>query len=61
MAWFSKPKHATPAVAGVCTRCGKRPGTALVTVEAGPIGLGARTVWLCDRCREDVGREAGNN
>ena len=61
MAWFSKPKRAKPAAPGVCTQCGERPGTALVTIEAGPGGHAARTVWLCDLCREDVGREAGNN
>ena len=65
MAWFSKPRSAEPVAPGLCARCGTRPGTTLVRfvpgADGGPLGRAARTAWLCDLCRQEVGRDAADN
>ena len=65
MAWFSKPKQATPASPALCARCGLRPGTTLMhfVSDASERRRHAtpRTEWICDACRADVSRDAADN
>ena len=68
MAWFSKPKRSVrsePVTPALCARCGERPGTVLMHFVTGaderPLEPGARMAWLCDVCRNEVGRDAADN
>ena len=65
MAWFSKPKTSEREAPALCARCGKRPGTVFMHFVSGAEGRDleatARPAWLCDACRDEVGRDAADN
>ena len=65
MAWFSKPKKPEPIAPECCARCRERLGTVLVRFvadpEAPPLEAEGRAVWLCNACRGEGRRAAGDN
>jgi hypothetical protein len=65
MAYFSKPKRFGREAPALCARCGTRPGTVLMHFVTGSEGRelkgAAPPRWLCDTCRDEVGRDAADN
>ena len=65
MAWFSKRRTSEREVPALCARCGQRPGTVFVHFVSGSAGreqrMAAQPAWLCNACRDEVGRDARDN